>query len=240
MITVLLPPGRRVAGEVVSLEAGEVHHVRVRRVGEVIPVQLRDGEGLVGTGVARTERGAVQVVVERAEQVRQPVTLRLAVAAGDRDRFAWLVEKATELGVTEIVPIETDRTTAVASRIREGQLGRLRRRALEAIKQCGAPWAPTVQPARALSEFLSEQLNGERWLAERSGQSVLPAIGSGPVTFLIGPEGGLSERESESARAAGFRPLRLAEHVLRFETAAVAAAACVAASRVAQLGGRDG
>jgi 16S rRNA (uracil1498-N3)-methyltransferase len=55
----------------------------------------------------------------------------------------------------------------------------------------------------------------------------------------VGPEGGLSEREAESAKAAGFQPLRLGEHVLRFETAAVAAAACAAARRV-QRGGRDG
>jgi 16S rRNA (uracil1498-N3)-methyltransferase len=182
----------------------------------------------------------VQVVVERAEQVARPLPLRLAVAAGDRDRFAWLVEKATELGVTELVPVETDRTAAVASRIREGQLGRLRRRALEAIKQCGAPWAPVVHPACPLAEFLAEALDGERWLADRSGQPPGSGFGIGPVTVLVGPEGGLSDQETQSARAAGFRPLRLAEHVLRFETAAVAAAACAAAARVAQPGGLHG
>jgi len=239
MITVLLPPGCRAAGEVVPLDAAEVHHLRVRRAGEVIPVQLRDGEGLVGAGVVRNERGAIQVAIERAEQMPRPVPLRLAVAAGDKDRFAWLVEKATELGVTEIVPVETDRTTAVASRIREGQLGRLRRRALEAIKQCGAAWAPTIHAARSLSDFLAERVEGERWLADRLGQAPPAGFGSGSATILVGPEGGLSEREAESAKAAGFKPLRLGEHVLRFETAAVAAAACAAARRV-QRGGRDG
>ncbi|HZE75847.1 MAG TPA: RsmE family RNA methyltransferase [Gemmatimonadales bacterium] len=240
MITVLLPPGRLAAGDVVSLDPAEIHHLRVRRAGEVVPVQLRDGQGLLGAGVVRSERGAVQVVVERAEQVARPLPLRLAVAAGDRDRFAWLVEKATELGVTDLVPVETDRTAAVASRIREGQLGRLRRRALEAIKQCGAPWAPVVHPARPLAEFLAEALHGDRWLADRSGQAPQPGFGVGPVTVLVGPEGGLSDQETQSARAAGFRPLRLAEHVLRFETAAVAAAACAAAARVAQSGGLHG
>jgi 16S rRNA (uracil1498-N3)-methyltransferase len=240
MITVLLPPGRLTAGDVVTLDPAEIHHLRVRRAGEVVPVQLRDGQGLLATGVVRSERGAVQVVVERAEQVARPVPLRLAVAAGDRDRFAWLVEKATELGVTEVVPVETDRTAAVASRIREGQLGRLRRRSLEAIKQCGAPWAPVVHPARPLAELLADTLDGERWLADRSGQPPRPGFGIGPVTVLVGPEGGLSDQETESARAAGFRPLRLAEHVLRFETAAVAAAACAAAARVAQPEGLHG
>jgi 16S rRNA (uracil1498-N3)-methyltransferase len=240
MITVLLPPGRLAAGDVVSLDPAEIHHLRVRRAGEVVPVQLRDGQGLLGAGVVRSERGAVQVVVERAEQVARPLPLRLAVAAGDRDRFAWLVEKATELGVTELVPVETDRTAAVASRIREGQLGRLRRRALEAIKQCGAPWAPVVHPARPLAEFLAEALHGDRWLADRSGQPPGSGFGVGPVTVLVGPEGGLSDQETQSARAAGFRPLRLAEHVLRFETAAVAGGPRAGGARVAQPGGLHG
>jgi 16S rRNA (uracil1498-N3)-methyltransferase len=239
MITVLLPPGPRAAGEVVPLEATEVHHLRVRRAGEAIPVQVRDGEGLVGAGMVRSERGALRVAIDRAEQMPRPVPLRLAVAAGDKDRFAWLVEKATELGVTEIVPVVTDRTAAVASRIREGQLGRLRRRALEAVKQCGAAWAPTIHPARSLAEFLAEPIDGERWLADRSGRAPPAAFGSGPVTILVGPEGGFSEREAESAWAAGFQPLRLGGQVLRFETAALAAAA-LAAARRAQGGGRDG
>ena len=65
----------------------------------------------------------------------------LAVGAGDRDRFGWLVEKAAELGVTTLVPIETARTTGVATRLRGKHLEKLRRQALEAIKQSGAPWA---------------------------------------------------------------------------------------------------
>jgi len=239
MITLLLPPGPRAAGEVVPLDATEVHHLRVRRAAEAIPVHVRDGEGMVGTGVVRHDRGAVQVVIERAEQVPRPLLLRLAVAAGDKDRFAWLVEKATELGVTDIVPVETDRTAAVASRIREGQLGRLRRRALEAVKQCGAAWAPEIHAARPLTDFLAKPLDGERWLADRAGPAPPAGFGSGPMTILVGPEGGLTEGEEESARTAGFQPLRLGEHVLRFETAAVAAAACAAARRV-HGGGRDG
>jgi len=231
MITVLLPPGAIAAGDVVPLEPDEVHHLRVRRAGETVAVRLRDGQGFVGTGVVRSEQGSVDVVVERAEQAPRPAPLRLAVAAGDRDRFAWLVEKATELGVTDIVPVETERTAAVASRIRDGQLGRLRRRALEAVKQCGAPWATTVHPAQPLATFLAQALEGARWLADASGPAPPSDFGAGPMTVLVGPEGGLSRGEQESAIAAGFRPVRLAEHVLRFETAALAAAACAAAAR---------
>ncbi len=237
MITVLLPPGAIMPGDVVPLDPSELHHLRVRRAGEAIPVRLRDGHGLVGTGVLRSERGSVDVVVERAEQAPRPVPLRLAVAAGDRDRFAWLVEKATELGVTDILPVETERTVAVASRVRGGQLARLRRRALEAIKQCGAPWAPTVHPAQPLATLLAQRPEGARWLAAASGSAPPADFGAGPITVLVGPEGGLTREEEHSAMAAGFRPVRLAEPVLRFETAALAAAACAAAAR---MGGAHG
>jgi 16S rRNA (uracil1498-N3)-methyltransferase len=237
MITVLLPPGTISPGDVVPLEPAEVHHLRVRRAGQTIPVRLRDGQGFVGTGVVRSEQGSADVVVERAEQAPRPAPLRLAVAAGDRDRFAWLVEKATELGVTDILPLDTERTAAVASRIRDGQLGRLRRRALEAVKQCGAPWAPMVHPGQPLAAFLAQALEGARWLADASGPALPSGFGAGPMTVLVGPEGGLSRGEHEAALAAGFRPVRLAEHVLRFETAALAAAACAAAARVARAHG---
>ena len=77
-----------------------------------------------------------------ASGARGRAELTLAVGAGDRDRFAWLVEKAVELGVTAVVPLETERTAGVATRVATTQhLAKLRRQALEAIKQCGAAWA---------------------------------------------------------------------------------------------------
>jgi len=237
MITVLLPPGRVSVGDVVPLDPAETHHLRVRRAGEAISVRLRNGRGLVGAGALRDERGSVAVVVEQAEMATRPAPLRLAVAAGDRDRFAWLVEKATELGVTDIFLIATERTAAVATRMREGQLARVRRRAFEAVKQCGAAWAPEVHPAQPMAGLLAQRLEGARWVADVDGRAVPPAFGVGPCTILVGPEGGLSRAEQDSVAAAGFLAVRLAANVLRFETAALAAAACAAAARA---GGGDG
>ena len=77
MITVLLPPGPRAAGEVVPLEATEVHHLRVRRAGEAIPVQVRDGEGLVGAGMVRSERELLYRFVD-------PDSVHLPPRTGDR------------------------------------------------------------------------------------------------------------------------------------------------------------
>lgn len=204
-----------------------------------MPVDIRDGEGLVGDGVLRGAGDAIEVVVARVERKPRPAPLRLAVGAGDRDRFAWLVEKAAELGVTEIVPLETARTAGVESRVRAGaqQLDRLRRRALEAVKQCGAAWAPVVHDVARLDAFLAQPPDGTRWLADVSGEAPPAGFGCGALTILVGPEGGFSEDELARARAAGFRPIRFAEQVLRFETAAIAAAACAASVR---LGGAHG
>jgi 16S rRNA (uracil1498-N3)-methyltransferase len=237
MIAVLVPPGGVAPGDVVPLAPEEVHHLRVRRTGEDVPVGIRDGEGLVGDGVLRGDGDAVELVVARAERMPRPAPLRLAVGAGDRDRFGWLVEKATELGVTEIIPLETARATGVESRVRGGQIERLRRRALEAVKQCGAAWAPIVHEAAPLDAFLAHPPEGARWLADVQGEPPPPGFGAGALTVLVGPEGGLSEGELARARAAGFRPVRFAGQVLRFETAAIAAAACAAPAR---LGGAHG
>jgi 16S rRNA (uracil1498-N3)-methyltransferase len=232
MIAVLVPRVGVAPGDVVPLSPAEAHHVRVRRKGEATVVELRDGEGLVGGGLLRGEDDVLEVVVERAERIPRPAPLRLAVGAGDRDRFAWLVEKATELGVTEIIPLETERTAGVASRVRGRQVERLRRRALEAVKQCGAAWAPTVQETMAVAAFLARPPEGHRWLADARGEPPPRGFGAGALTVLVGPEGGLTDGELGLARAAGFEPVRFGAQVLRFETAAIAAAAWVAAGRI--------
>lgn len=233
MIAVLVPRGGGIApGDVVPLPAAEVHHLRVRRAGESVPVGIRDGEGLVGDGLLRGDGEAVEIIVERAERLPRPAALRLAVGAGDRDRFGWLVEKATELGVTELVPLETARTAGVASRVRGPHLERLRRRALEAVKQCGAAWAPHVHEPIGLAAFLARPPDGARWLADAGGDAPPPGFGAGALTVVVGPEGGLSDAELADVVAAGFRSVRFAQQVLRFETAGLAAAACAAAARV--------
>jgi 16S rRNA (uracil1498-N3)-methyltransferase len=149
--------------------------------------------------------------------------VRLVVGAGDRDRFGWLVEKAAELGVAEIVPLDSALVRSVAGRVRGVHLDRLRRQAREAIKQSGAPWAPAVTDLRTPEAVCAEVVEGVRWLADPAGGAPT-RVGSGALTAVIGPEGGLTEEEQAQFRAAGFAPVRLGPHLLRFETAAIAAA----------------
>jgi 16S rRNA (uracil1498-N3)-methyltransferase len=232
VITVLVPAGVHPAGSRAPIDENEAHHLRVRRVAAGETVGLRDGAGLVGTGRTVQDGRAWLVEVAAAAAAPRPAELTLAVGAGDRERFAWLVEKATELGVTTIVPLQTERTTGVATQVREQHLKKLRRQALEALKQCGAAWAPVVEPPIDLAVFLRRQRSGVLWLADPSGDPPAAVLDSTPITVVVGPEGGLSDAEQAALRAAGFQPRALGAHTLRFETAALAAAVTVTTARL--------
>jgi 16S rRNA (uracil1498-N3)-methyltransferase len=215
-----------------SLREGEGHHLQVRRVEPGETVELRDGEGLIGSGTLRRIGKTWQVEAGATERVAPAPALVLAVGAGDRERFAWLVEKASELGVTAVVPLECERTAGVATRVRSQHLDRLRRQALEAVKQSGAAWATRVDEPMSLDALVAQPLEGTRWLADAAGGPAPATLGDPRVTAVIGPEGGFSPAERERVLAAGFEAIRLAPHTLRFETAAVAAAAAAVAGRL--------
>lgn len=214
-----------------NLRDGEAHHLQVRRAEPGEAVELRDGEGLVGQGTLAHSGKTWRVEVTATERVAPPPPLVLAVGAGDRDRFAWVVEKATELGVTAVVPLECERTAGVATRVRPRHLERLRRHALEAVKQSGAAWATRVDEPAPLDTLVGRAADGPRWLADAEGGPP-PVIADAPLTIVIGPEGGLTPAERERLITAGYVAIRLAAHTLRFETAAVAAAAAAVAGRL--------
>ena len=221
---VLVPQGTLVAGRRVALDALEVHHLRVRRALAGATVRLLDGAGGVADGALLIGRHDASVEVGEVQEVPAPRPLTLAIGAGERDRFAWLVEKAAEIGVTEIIPLKTDRSRDVASRLRGGQIERLRRRALETIKQCGSAWAPRITEPVEVEAFAATSRTGVRWLAAIDGTQPPPSVGPEPVTIVVGPEGGLTAEERRVLESAGYQPVRLGEHVLRFETAALAGA----------------
>jgi 16S rRNA (uracil1498-N3)-methyltransferase len=154
------------------------------------------------------------------------------VAAGDRERFAWMAEKAVELGVSAIIPLETERTAGVASRLRDTNSVKLRRVILEATKQCGAAWAPMIEAPQPLAEFLAREIEGTGWLADSAGAPPPGTLDDAPLTAVVGPEGGFTAAERAALVSAGYRPVTLGTNTLRFETAAVAAAAAAGTARL--------
>jgi len=230
---VLVPAGIQVEqGSKLPLNHSESHHLQVRRAKEGESIELRDGFGLVGMGRLVKQGREWAVEVDAARCSPRPPDLELVVGAGDRERFDWLVEKAAELGVTVIVPLETERTAGVSSRLRDAHLEKLRRRALEAIKQNGAAWAPSIAPGTGLAELLGRPEAGERWLADAAGRPPPPVLEQKPVTVVVGPEGGFTPDERHRVIERGYRPTSFGPYTLRFETAALAAAAAVATARL--------
>jgi 16S rRNA (uracil1498-N3)-methyltransferase len=224
------------AGSRVTLSGTAANHIaRVLRLGAGDPLTLFDGSG--GEHSARIEalgRDTVTVTVLEAHALEResPLSLTLAQGISRGERMDWVVQKATELGVTRIVPLLTQRSVV---RLDAGQAhkktGHWHAVAVAACEQCGRNRLPVVQDPQELQSFLAEALPAAatRLLLSPAGQLRLQdlPVTTPAITVLIGPEGGLAGEEQEAAIAAGFTPVRLGPRVLRTETAAVAALAVI-------------
>jgi 16S rRNA (uracil1498-N3)-methyltransferase len=225
--------GPFLAGSVVILEEEEAHHLRVRRVPEGATIRLVDGKGGVATARLGIERQVLSARVVATTMVAGPPRTELFVGAGDRDRFLMLVEKATELGATRLVPLVTERSVAVASRFQAIHVEKAVRRTREALKQSGGAWAPVVAAPVGLAEALRTPAREAVRLVAHHDGGPLPRIREGDaVQWVVGPEGGLEDGEIAAIRAAGFVPVALGRATLRFDTAAVAGLALTAAARL--------
>lgn len=226
MIRVFVPRGTIAVGATIALDDEEAHHLEVRRSGGRTPAHALDGAGGLGMGHLVHHGREWLVEIEVAVIEPRPADLVLAVGAGDRDRFLTIAEKAAELGVTRLVPLETARTRSVATRVREATVGKAERRAREGCKQSGNAWAPAVAMPATLEALRDTTPPGLRWFLADARGIDLPAIGAQePVGWLVGPEGGFTDEEiADAGRLLDAVPIRLGRHVLRYETAAIAAA----------------
>jgi 16S rRNA (uracil1498-N3)-methyltransferase len=149
--------------------------------------------------------------------------LTLAVALPRGDRQKWLVEKATELGVTRLVPLAAERGVAVAN---DATLDRLRRQVIEASKQCGRNRLLEIAPPVAATTYFQAGFTAAvRLLADPQGEPIARAASRENTIFAIGPEGGFTESELDAARQSGWQLITLGVRILRVETAAIALAA---------------
>jgi 16S rRNA (uracil1498-N3)-methyltransferase len=215
-----------IAGDRALLTGDEARHVgAVMRAAVGDEVTLFDGSGAQFLArVASIRKGTIELsIVERREVSRElPFSLTLAVALPKGERQKWLVEKATELGVTRIVPLITER--GVAQPV-ESALDRLRRAVIEASKQCGRNRLMEIAaPFAAYDFFAAVSKTATRLIAEPSVQplSAIDASKSTDIVAAIGPEGGFSLAESTAAVSGGWQAVSLGSRILRVETAAIA------------------
>jgi 16S rRNA (uracil1498-N3)-methyltransferase len=227
-------------GEVVALPAGAARHVQVLRMQPGGGITLFNGganQGEFEAAIEHMGRSEVRVLVGAHSAVeREPVRqVHLVVGVPANDRMDWLVEKATELGVTSIQPVMTERSVLRLSGERaDKKRAHWQAVAVAACEQCGRNQVPVVHEVMTLSAWLAAN-NGKqegatlplRYLLslrpETQALNTLVGKSTAAATFLSGPEGGLSMAEEEAALSKGFQPVSLGNRVLRAETAGLAA-----------------
>ncbi len=169
-------------------------------------------------------------VVERLEGGGLPVRLALYAALIKFDRFEWLIEKATELGVERIVPVETARCEKGLMEASRKRAERWVRIARESSQQARRVRAPEILPAVRFERALQEGADLRYFLEENAAPPMLRVLPAGRsdadlVALLVGPEGGWTDAERAGAAAGGWQAVSLAPQVLRAETAGMAAIA---------------
>ena len=156
-----------------------------------------------------------------------PLKLHLAIAVSRGERMDWIVQKATELGVTEITPLFSERTEVKLNGERlEKKLRHWQQVSISACEQCQRNKLPTINNARTLDQWLS-QADGDSdhlklVLHHRSDKTLAQHQTPKSVCLLVGPEGGLSDTEISRAIDKGFAPLTLGPRVMRTEAAPLA------------------
>ena len=211
----------------VEMDVRQANYLRnVLRLGVGAEMLLFDGSS--GEWLARiAEAGKKRMTVNVERRTRDPETIPdvwLAFAPVKRAQTDWLVEKATELGAARLIPLMTERTNT--ERVRRDRLESI---AIEAAEQCGRTLLPEIAEPLTLPRLLADR-NPERTLyfadEIRDGTPAARAFHEGPALIVIGPEGGFTDGERQSIRAApNAVAVSLGPRILRAETAALAALA---------------
>ena len=228
-------------GDSIEVDVALAHRLaKVLRLRAGAEIVLFDGSGAEARVRIETiqERGGTARVVERFDGMAEPrVRVHLYQSITKGERFEWLVEKATEIGVARFVPLLAARsvvkTAADASKVE-----RWRRIAIEAAEQCGRSAVPRVDGPVAFDDALASAEGVLLLPYEAAGHTATAIQGAladqidavfalGAVSIFIGPEGGFEEAEVERARAAGATVVTMGERVLRSETAGLVASTLV-------------
>jgi len=216
--------------EAIIKDPGEIRHIRkVLRVKVGDGVALFDGEGkeYQATIASLSPREISLTLLQELppDTTESPLRVILGLGILKSSKFDWLIQKATELGVSEIIPFYSSRVIPrwEEKRIQSRQ-SRWQKIASAAAKQCGRTRVPTIHPSRSFQEALAMEFEEaiKIFLWERERTRSLKNAFAHPVSsvyVLVGPEGGFSEQEALQAQEAGFLPVRLGPRILRAETA---------------------
>lgn len=219
---------------VVELPDDVVRHLNVLRVKNTEEIVLFNGNGKSYPAlpeVLEKRRASVRILREEATDNESPLNITLVQAVSSAERMDFTLQKSVELGVAEIRPVISERCVVRLSGERaEKRVARWQEIVVSACEQSGRNIVPKVLPlttyAQALQQLPQEttkllmSLNRAQKLSDVRPQS-------GKVVFMVGPEGGWTEKEEQQAFDAGFQSVTLGKRVLRTETASLAAIAAM-------------
>lgn len=219
---------------VVELPDNVVRHLNVLRVKNTEEIVLFNGNGKAYPAlpeVLEKRRASVQILREEATDNESPLNITLVQAVSAAERMDFTLQKSVELGVAEIRPVISERCVVRLSGERaEKRVARWQEIVVSACEQSGRNIVPKVLPlttyAQALQQLPQEttkllmSLNRAQKLSDVRPQS-------GKIVFMVGPEGGWTEKEEQQAFDAGFQSVTLGKRVLRTETASLAAIAAM-------------
>lgn len=219
---------------VVELPDNVVRHLNVLRVKNTEEIVLFNGNGKAYPAlpeVLEKRRASVRILREETTDNESPLNITLVQAVSAAERMDFTLQKSVELGVAEIRPVISERCVVRLSGERaEKRVARWQEIVVSACEQSGRNIVPKVLPlttyAQALQQLPQEtakllmSLNRAQKLSDVRPQS-------GKVVFMVGPEGGWTEKEEQQAFDAGFQSVTLGKRVLRTETASLAAIAAM-------------
>ena len=226
-----LSPG----AEIVLPEAAARHAVTVLRLqaGDTLNVFNGAGGEYRASLVAVNKREVRARLIEfDAAERESPLKITLALGISAGERMDYSLQKATELGVTAIQPLATERSVVkLAGERADKRLQHWQHVVIAACEQCGRNRVPAVAPVQKFFSYLAA-VDGSKRLLMLSPDAATPlkrVQAADEVILLIGAEGGLAPAECEAAAASGFEPVSLGPRILRTETAPVAALAVLQA-----------
>lgn len=215
-----------------TLTDQEARHINtVLRLKPGCAIELFDGKGMVYQAeISRLNKTAVEAkILASQHQLESPPFLCVAQSLVKGNKMDLIIQKATELGVTALLPVISQHCAVQSTST--SQISRWQRIALESCKQCGRPTPLQCQATLPLPQLLAQsaEFSTKIILWENEATTMLnnlPSLHSVErVLLLIGPEGGFSAQEAASAISQGFMPVSLGRRTLRAETAALAAMA---------------
>jgi len=219
------------AAELLGDEA--IHLTRVLRVepGQTFEISDNHAVWLAEIVEARGQR-VVFRTLEPLDSPPLPVRITLIAAIVKFDRFEWMVEKATELGVERILPMDATRTEKGLFEASRKRAERWRRIARESSQQSRRVRVPEILPSVTFEQSLAAAADYRYFLEEAAAPPLLAMLpparnAADHIAVMLGPEGGWTDGERQSAAAAGWQPVSLGPLVLRAETAAAAALAVI-------------